>query len=484
MSAVVILLHWVMLLASCSHGSSIIVDPDGRTMTVEQAHQDADAHLSLAAQALAEALAEAEAVESPLADLEVAAARARAAIQQVKKFANAIPAFAEAYWPWPWEAWTATRLRELEEAEEALTALSEVGEKAATQARRVEDTARYSVEFASESAVTIQALAETFRTGELRAALKLATEAVEKARKAVANAELVRFRVAASAAYAAAFPAELEAMAELAGFTYFEEAGRHHARLRAMADRIAALAMETDPDEFPYAHEISSVECPSYQRLENLPTLGLPDLGGGWTTQVLKTHSSERLVVFSHSGHLHFGWWLTAPQDPEDIRFDAFTSGDNPLLLGDVKALTGTATYEGLAAGTYVKRPSGTGYAREGVFAATVTLTADFRDPATIGGAVRAFMEYGSPLGAWTVELRPASLEREADAFRGAIGGAAAGRAWNDGNWTGSFFGPILDGSPVAVLGEFHAVAGTPQVEDRDTGFIGLSGAFGAHAGE
>ena len=78
----------------------------------------------------------------------------------------------------------------------------------------------------------------------------------------------------------------------------------------------------------------------------------------------------------------------------------------------------------------------------------------------------------------------PASLATEADAFKGAIGGAAANRAWDDGNWTGGFFDQTLDGSPVAVLGEFHAVAGTPQVEDEDTGFIGLSGAFGAHARE
>ena len=35
---------------------------------------------------------------------------------------------------------------------------------------------------------------------------------------------------------------------------------------------------------------------------------------------------------------------------------------------------------------------------------------------------------------------------------------------------------------PAAVLGEFHVATGTPQVEQHDTGFIGISGAFGAHA--
>ena len=117
--------------------------------------------------------------------------------------------------------------------------------------------------------------------------------------------------------------------------------------------------------------------------LRILHTRGLPDLGSGWATRLLTTHSSRsferlRLVVYSHPDHLHFGWWFTAPHDPEDIRFDTFISGDNPLPSGHVKALTGTATYEGPAAGIYVKRSSGTGSAEKGVFAASVTLTADF----------------------------------------------------------------------------------------------------------
>ena len=131
-----------------------------------------------------------------------------------------------------------------------------------------------------------------------------------------------------------------------------------------------------------------------------------------------------------------------------------------------------------------MKRSSATGYAEVGVFAATLTLTADIGDVGTIGGVVRDFTEDGSPTGAWTVDLMPASLGTEVDAFQGAIGGAAANHAWDDGNWTGGLFDQVLDGSPVAVLGEFHAVAATPQVEDGDTGFIGLSGAFGAHARE
>ena len=473
--AIFILLCLSMLLASCSRGSNIGIDPDSRATGVEQAHQEADAHLALAAMVLDEALAAAEAAQTCLVELEAATAHVHAAMAATE-FGTAVQrlSFAEGYWPWPEEAWLATQLGiPLEEAEEGLTALSEVMKKTAKQAQRAEDTARYSAEVAMESVETIQALAETFQTNELRAALGLAAVASEKAREVVANTELMIIRVAESAAYAARLPAELESLA------YTGKAGRHYARVRTIGGRIHALAMGTDPDEFPYAHAISSLEG-----FANLPTWGLPDLGGGWTTRVLKTPSSERAVVYSHPDHLHFGWWFTAPHDPEDLRFDTFMRGDNLLPSGHVKALTGTATYEGPAAGIYVKRSAGTGYAAKGVFAATVTLTADFGDAGTIGGAVRDFTEDGSPIGAWTVNLMPASLATEANAFKGAIGGAAANRAWDDGNWTGGFFDQALDGSPVAVLGEFHAVAGTPQAKDGDTGFSGLSGAFGAHAGE
>ena len=181
--AIFILLCLSMLLASCSRGSNIGIDPDSRATSVEQAHQEADAHLALAAQALDEARAATEAAQPCLVDLEVATEHAHGAILEATELASYahLASFAEGYWPWPGEAWLVTRLRiPLEEAEEALTALSEVAEKAARQAQRAEDTARYSAEVAMESVETIQELAETFQTEELRVALELATVAVEK----------------------------------------------------------------------------------------------------------------------------------------------------------------------------------------------------------------------------------------------------------------------------------------------------------------
>ena len=470
--AILISLCLSTLLASCGSSRSGI-DPAARAAAIEQAHQEADAQLALAAQALVEAQAEAEAAQACRAAIDAAAVHASiGAIGVIGDFANAQAlSFAGGYWPWPGEQRLATKLRiPLEEAKEARVALVEVVEKAARQAQQAEDTARYSSKVAMDSVKIILGLVETFKTDELIAALRHAMAAAQKSREAVADAELVALNVAVNAEYAARLGAELDSLPHVG------KAERHYTRVRTIAGRIAALATETDPDEFPYAHAIS------LEGFTDLPTWGLPDLGGGWTVRALKTPSSERLIVYSHPDHLRFGWWLTAPDDPEHIRFDTFTSGENPLPSGGVVALTGTATYEGPATGLYVERPSGAGNAEKGVFAATVTLTADFDAAGTIAGAVRDFTEDGFPLGAWTVDLMPASLTTETDTFKGAIGGAADDRAWDDGTWTGGFFGQTVDGSPTAVLGEFHAVTGTPQVEDADTGFIGLSGVFGAHA--
>lgn len=273
------------------------------------------------------------------------------------------------------------------------------------------------------------------------------------------------------------------------------KAERHHARARTIAGRIAALATQTNPDEFPYGHAIPPYRHPNFwEDLTDLPTWDVSHLevGSQWAVWAWKTPASERLIVYSHADHLHFGWWFTAPDDPAGIRFDTFTSGEYPFLSGDVEALIGTATYVGPAAGAYVERPAGSGNAETGVFTATVTLTANFGASGTIGGAVSDFVADivvprdvadTASSGTWTVELMRASLATETGDFTNTIGGTANGRAWEDGRWAGGFFGQshTMDGFPTAVLGEFHAVRGTPQVEAGDTGFIGLSGVFGAH---
>lgn len=193
--------------------------------------------------------------------------------------------------------------------------------------------------------------------------------------------------------------------------------------------------------------------------------------------------SPQHLVVYSHPDALKFGWWRTTPEDPESARFDTFTSGNDRVRLRNVVHHRVTATYEGPAAGLYVTRPSGARETREGMFTATVMLTADFGADGTISGSVRDFREGDLPLDGWTVDLMSATLGDGTDfyKFKGAVAGGVDRRTWDDGNWTGGFF-RWIHGRPSAVLGEFHAATGTPQVGDGDAGFIGLAGAFGAHA--
>ena len=554
--AILILLCLSTLLASCGVGTN---STPGRVVAVEQARAEADAQLALASQALVDAEAAAEAATQAHLAAEAAATRAAEYAVLSRDEGEAASVFAGDS---PWlDEWLMTEwvipLREVQ------TALAEIDD-ALKRAQGAEDAARHSAGVAVEVVAILDALAEEFRIDELRAALEHASSTLKKIRDAVAVSEHANFGVHAALAEA---DAHFEAISSGEVWSLYttpsEVAERYYARMQALAGRFAALAAETDPDEFPY---LGYEGCePIFDCYISLPEgfedlhVSLLDVGGEWTGKVMgaveilgpeeaearrqelaemrqaleakiasvREHlgilytsdhlysrqyvearedelerleyelvdveyqlprivdTPQRLTVYSHPDFLKFGWWWTASEDPENVRFDTFTSGFIRLhLVGNVETLTGTATYEGPAAGLYVERPSGTGNARKGLFTATVALTADFGAVGTIGGAVSDFREDGLSLGAWTVDLMSASLLAETDAFsfKGAIGGEVDSRTWDDGNWTGGFFDWTEGDHPSAVLGEFHATTGTPQSGDGDAGFIGLSGAFGAHA--
>ena len=496
--AILLSLCLCTLLASCGGNRHRGMEPAPRTSALEQAHGKADRQLALTAQALVEAQVATQAAQIEMDFARAAVATQVAGLETGMQLAaldvlwlSGESLLAEGYWPWFEEARIAGIMSGLRQgAKQARSALAAVVERAARQAQKAQGTAWYSAEVAKESVKIIQGLARTFQTDTLRAALADAAAVREKARKAVANAELVTRGAADVTDSAARLGTELDTL------PFAGKAERHHARARTIAGRIAALATQTNPDEFPYSHAIPLYRHPSFwEDLTDLPTWDVPHLavGSQWGVWAWKTPASERLIVYSHADHLHFGWWFTAPDDPAGIHFDTFTSGEYPFLAGNVEALTGTATYVGPAAGVYVERSAGSGSAETGVFTAAVTLTANFGASGTIGGAVSDFVtdivvprDDTVPSGAWTVELMRASLATETGDFKNTIGGAANGRAWEDGHWTGGFFGESHttaagNGFPAAVLGEFHAVRGTPQVEDGDAGFIGLSGVFGAH---
>ena len=127
---------------------------------------------------------------------------------------------------------------------------------------------------------------------------------------------------------------------------------------------------------------------------------------------------------------------------------------------------TGTATYEGDAAGLHAAGGAAT------KFLADVEMVADF-DAHTVGGMVDGFRSFsGTSLGELTVTLGETGFSAQAELFSGATSGAVGpedvpgggqwGGRWSDGDgWTmGGTFGFAADDASVGVLGAFSASSG------------------------
>lgn len=218
--------------------------------------------------------------------------------------------------------------------------------------------------------------------------------------------------------------------------------------------------------------------------------------------------------------YLAFGHWLYVPEDaaePDDVPptlgydFGVFASGGDPFTAGNLRGLTGTATYEGDSAGMYyVGGLSGT--PDVGSFTADVELTADFGsnvDTGTIGGQVSNFEfegdvasslpetvtlasrtydylpeGFGVPQGT-TDNIFDTSWRDEVAPYPGGwVGGrtqaSVGGQNWY-GSWSGAFYGngTATTDHPTSVAGEFGSYPwGDGNHNQRDTG---LTGSFGAH---
>jgi predicted nucleic acid-binding Zn-ribbon protein len=192
--------------------------------------------------------------------------------------------------------------------------------------------------------------------------------------------------------------------------------------------------------------------------------------------------------------YMTFGFWLLKPDAEEGThQFATFFAGRDMLTANPT--VTGDAKYEGPAAGKYATRPRDSDDGKFGVFRADATLTADFDDN-MISGTVTNFVgENGASLGDWNVVLKgddaAAEVEITAAAFNNEqVGGAADGRDWETGAWSGQFYDDdhvytdeddVTFAYPGSVAGEFHARWGTPtQQPADDLGFVGVAGGFGA----
>ncbi len=189
--------------------------------------------------------------------------------------------------------------------------------------------------------------------------------------------------------------------------------------------------------------------------------------------------------------YLAFGIWLD--QDGTTNTFGAFASGGTGYAVNVQNAVTGTASYNGNAAGAHHKTGEGVNF-----FQGNASLTANFGVddvPGSISGSISSIRVNGGPPMSTPIYLGQAALADGTATFNGAafMGEATAPGASThefDGTWSGSFFGATEDDedtttvnesvtAPLAAAGTFGVTKSTGTGDDMVVeSFVG---AFGAH---
>ena len=292
------------------------------------------------------------------------------------------------------------------------------------------------------------------------------------------------------------------------------------------ASRMLALGDAADPnikaDEFPTAGQTtftptspsSEILVPgTYQgapgdyRCDGTCTAtagasGVITLSADWVF----IHDMGAMVSVSDPNYLYFGWWLQTDKDGEPDYASAFVGVqgdvDGDQTLTDPTTLSGSATYNGHAAGKFAIYDPLTATGDAGHFTADATLTARFGTAATAGannsnglfGTLDNFMANDQSVP-WSVSLLRANLNatggtvafddpdtsgvnEETDMTVWSIDGNSAAA---DGTWSGQLYdekpgnAPTGDGSNVAtsVTGTFQSHYGSTHT---------MVGAFGATA--
>ena len=200
-------------------------------------------------------------------------------------------------------------------------------------------------------------------------------------------------------------------------------------------------------------------------------------MAGDWTFEP----DEGAMVQIQDYEHLHFGWWLQEKADGSR-GFQTFAGGTGFTVgAGAVTAaMTGSATYQGAAAGVYASVDVAGGRvtgATEGEFTAAATLTAHFfgaLDDGEITGEIASFRnQSGEPMDGWRVTLRPAGLTDGRAAFAGQTEATLGPGTSGEGSWEGLFHGAGSDADdprPGHVTGRF----------DAHFSGVGVAGGFGA----
>ncbi|MCY4283964.1 MAG: hypothetical protein OXC65_01330 [Thiotrichales bacterium] len=229
-----------------------------------------------------------------------------------------------------------------------------------------------------------------------------------------------------------------------------------------------------------------------------------PDDGTDGVTSVWKFTADNEGAAVSYdkadADYLAFGWWRqSVGTNHSGINgFKVLYSGNSPLEDDDVADISGKATYNGHAAGNYVKGvKDGTSVANEGgEFVANVKLVADFEstdEESKITATINKFRDASGDLGSWEVGLataETAAVHATADItfVTAERSGAAGSKAWEIAAGGGGFYGSTANNAqPTGVAGWFHA---TTNDSDASTlgntagswqdGDVAVAGAFAA----
>ena len=200
---------------------------------------------------------------------------------------------------------------------------------------------------------------------------------------------------------------------------------------------------------------------------------------GTWT---FRPSSASESVRVEDSEYMYFGWWSRQNTGTGSWEFKAFhgPGGTDGHRVTDVTGVTGSAEYQGPAAGYYaIYEPASAG-SEHGAFTATATLTADFdANPNTVSGTIDQFSGHPD----WSLSLESgdiADIESYAgvdDVDDGVIWTIGDDPAAAGGSWEANFYSNLASGDRDSDLVP-SGIAGTFRATYDQVGH--LIGAFGA----
>ena len=211
------------------------------------------------------------------------------------------------------------------------------------------------------------------------------------------------------------------------------------------------------------------------------------DITGTWTFKADDETSAVSSYDKADPDYLAFGWWRRSvgASHAGIADFHVLHSGKGtPHTV--VSGVTGKATYNGNAAGNYLKGVEGG--SEGGEFVADVELEANFEDSdadsSKITATINKFRDTGGDsLGSWEVKLATTGGTTEhtgaAIEFDGtASSGTAGAERWATAVGGGNFYGPTANNAqPSGVAGWFRATTNNGAIAEDD---VAVAGAFAA----